>query len=166
MIAPAAEEVNFAVTDGLVPAPAVIGAVQTLCSVLSGPVKWLTSVNWSPAESVTLFVVAFVLFHTPTSTTRRLPAPSAEAGVTEIVLADAFLLTCWTKLGAAVAEGVTAFDGDDAGPVPMALVALTVNVYEVPLVRPPMVAVVAGGEPLTTVGVCAAPRRTGSPCTS
>ena len=42
----------------VVPAPAVIGAVQTLCSVWSGPVKWLTSVNVSPAESVTLDVLA------------------------------------------------------------------------------------------------------------
>ena len=32
--------------------------------------------------------------------------------------------------------GVTAFDGADAGLGPTALVALTVNVYEVPLVRP------------------------------
>ena len=32
--------------------------------------------------------------------------------------------------------GVTAAEAADAEPVPTALVALTVNVYEVPLVRP------------------------------
>ena len=36
-IAAEAAEENFAVTVGLFPAPAVIGAVQTLCCVLSGP---------------------------------------------------------------------------------------------------------------------------------
>jgi hypothetical protein len=40
-------------------------------------------------------------------------------------------------------EGVTAFDGADAGPVPRAFVAVTVKVYAVPLTRPPTVAVVA-----------------------
>src|SRR4051794_31216600 len=33
-------------------------------------------------------------------------------------------------------RGVTEFEADDAGPVPMALVAVTVNVYEVPFVKP------------------------------
>src|SRR6478735_5989329 len=51
--------------------------------------------------------------------------------------------------------GVTALDAAEAGPVPTALVADTVNVYAVPLVRPVTVAVVAGGLPLTVVGVCA-----------
>ena len=69
-------------TVGVVPAPAVIGAVQTLCSVWSGPVKWLTSVNVSPAESVTLLVVAADELQTPTSTTSRLPVPSGADGVT------------------------------------------------------------------------------------
>jgi hypothetical protein len=32
--------------------------------------------------------------------------------------------------------GTTAGDGAEAGPVPTALVAVTVNVYETPLVRP------------------------------
>jgi len=32
--------------------------------------------------------------------------------------------------------GVTAFDGFDAGPVPFAFVAVTVNVYAVPFVSP------------------------------
>ena len=58
--------------------------------------------------------------------------------------------------GAVVAPvGVTVFDADDCGPVPIALVAETLNVYAVPLVRPVTVAEVAGGLPLTETGVCA-----------
>ncbi|PPK65359.1 hypothetical protein CLV40_11411 [Actinokineospora auranticolor] len=52
------------------------------------------------------------------------------------------------------AVGVTALDGADAGPVPTLLVADTVKVYEVPLVRLGTCSVVA--EPLSTIGVCAA----------
>jgi hypothetical protein len=62
----------------------------------------------------------------------------------------------WTKAGTGVAVGVTEFDGADAGPVPTEFVALTVNVYAVPFVSPPIVAPVAGGDPVTVVGVCAA----------
>src|SRR5215470_3142389 len=58
-----------------------------------------------------------------------------------------------TRIG--LVEGVTGFDGAEAGPVPMALVALTVKVYVVPLVSPVMVLLVAGGFPVTVVGVCA-----------
>ena len=50
---------------------------------------------------------------------------------------------------------MTAFDGVEAGPVPTALVAVTLNVYAVPLVSPVTVVVVAGGLPVTVVGVCA-----------
>jgi hypothetical protein len=39
--------------------------------------------------------------------------------------------------------GVTAADGSDAGPVPFALVAVTVKVYGVPFVRPVTVQVKA-----------------------
>jgi len=52
------------------------------------------------------------------------------------------------------AVGVTVFDAAEAGPVPTALVADTLNVYAVPLVSPVTVAVVAGGLPVTVVGVC------------
>jgi hypothetical protein len=37
-------------------------------------------------------------------------------------------LTCCTNAGAAVAVGVTGWDGEDGGPVPTAFVAETVNV--------------------------------------
>jgi hypothetical protein len=51
--------------------------------------------------------------------------------------------------------GVTALDGGDAGPVPTALLAVTVNVYEVPFVSPDTFALVAGGFPVTLTGLCA-----------
>src|SRR4051794_6666167 len=53
------------------------------------------------------------------------------------------------------AAGVTAFEAAEAGPVPTAFTAVTLKVYAVPLVRPLTVAVVAGGFPVTVVGVCA-----------
>jgi hypothetical protein len=46
-------------------------------------------------------------------------------------------------------------EADDAGPVPTAFVALTVNVYVVPFVSPDTVVLVFGGEPVTVVGVWA-----------
>jgi hypothetical protein len=50
---------------------------------------------------------------------------------------------------------VTAFEAAEAGPVPTAFVAETVNVYDVPFVRPVTVVVVDGGDPVTVVGACA-----------
>lgn len=50
---------------------------------------------------------------------------------------------------------MTAEDAADAGPVPTELVAVTVKVYAVPLVRPNTVVDVAAGEPVTVVAVCA-----------
>ena len=57
--------------------------------------------------------------------------------------------------GAAGPLGVTAFDCADAGPEPDPLDACTVNVYAVPCVSPVIVVLVAGGVPVTVVGVCA-----------
>jgi hypothetical protein len=53
------------------------------------------------------------------------------------------------------AAGVTALEGLDGSPVPTELVAVTVNVYDVPFVSPVTVAVAAGGDPVIVVGVCA-----------
>ncbi len=66
--------------------------------------------------------------------------PPSDAGAFHVTSA------CWSP-GVAVADvggsgtaaGVTAFDVLDGDPVPTALVAVTVNVYAVPLVRPVMV---------------------------
>ena len=49
-------------------------------------------------------------------------------------------------VGAVVSRGVTGLDADEAKPSPIELVALTVNVYEVPLVRPVTVQPVVGGD--------------------
>jgi hypothetical protein len=51
--------------------------------------------------------------------------------------------------------GVTELDGDDVGPVPLALVAETANVYAVPFVSPVTVVDVAAGLPVTATGVWA-----------
>ena len=45
--------------------------------------------------------------------------------------------------------GVTGDEAVDAADVPMALAAVTVNVYAVPFTSPVIVAVVAGGLPVT-----------------
>jgi hypothetical protein len=76
--------------------------------------------------------------------------------------ADPFPAVADTPVGApgtVGAVGVTALLATDAGPVPTAFVALTVNVYVVPFVNPDTVTVVAGGLPPTLVSncVCATP---------
>jgi hypothetical protein len=50
-------------------------------------------------------------------------------------------------------EGVALFDGDDAGPVPATLVAVTVKVYAVPLVSPVTVIGAAGPVAVMLPGV-------------
>ena len=54
---------------------------------------------------------------------------TVDDGATATLVTDVLCaLTCWTKAGVGVAAGVTAFDWAEAGPVPIALVAVTVNV--------------------------------------
>jgi hypothetical protein len=84
--------------------------------------------------------------------------PPSLAGAVQPTVADVVSATAVAPVGASgtVDEtGVTAFDAADCGPEPLTLDAVTRNVYVVPLVRPPTVAVVAGGEPLTVVDACA-----------
>ena len=120
---------GVAVIVGIVPPPAVTGALQMLISVLSEALKCCSSVKVSPAESLTLEAVALALLQTPTSTTRRLPETSLAPGVTpKLVTLGAWPEACCTNCGEAVPDGVTAFDAAEAGPLPMALVAVTVNV--------------------------------------
>ena len=57
--------------------------------------------------------------------------------------------------GAVAPVGVTALVWPDSGPEPLALVACTLNVYDVPGVRLRTLAVVAGGVPVTVVVACA-----------
>src|SRR5258705_4563548 len=118
-----------AVMAGVAPAPAVTGAVQTLTSVFSLACQCATSVNVSPAASVTPLATGPVFPQTPTSTTSRPPEPSADGRVTaRLVPPTVCAPTCWTKTGVVTGAGVTTLDSGDGGEVPAALVALTVNV--------------------------------------
>jgi hypothetical protein len=148
--------VAFTKIEGLVPSPAVMGALHTLSSVSSVALTLVTLVYVLPAASVTPEIVAAPLLHTLAITTIRLPAVMLEAGVSCRV--DPLGLrpdTRWTNRGAAF--GVTALDAAESGPVPTEFVALTVNVYAVPLVSPVTTAVVGAGEPVTAVVACATP---------
>ena len=63
--------------------------------------------------------------------------PPSEVGANQDTGADALAGVAVTLVGApGNVAGVTEFDGLDGEPVPSPLVAVTVNVYEVPLVRP------------------------------
>jgi hypothetical protein len=151
-----AVDVGRTVIVGRVPPPAVMGAVQTLISVASEAAKWSSSTYWLPAESTTLAAVDLALLHIPTSTTKRSPEVTFAAGVTaRLATARVCAKTCCTNAGATLALGVTAFEGEDAGPGPIALLAATVKVYVVPFTKPVIVTLVAGGEPETVVAVWA-----------
>ncbi len=115
---------------GLVPAPAVIGALHTLSSVLSDALNEVSLVYVLPAESVTPEALALPALHTPASTMRRLPLEMLEVGCRARLAATPRLLTCCTKasvVGGAV-TGVTALEAADCPLVPTALVALTLKV--------------------------------------
>ena len=66
--------------------------------------------------------------------------PPFDDGAVKDAVAEALPATAVTPVGApgtvACATGVTGLDAPEAGPVPAAFVALTVNVYAVPFVRP------------------------------
>ena len=67
----------------------------------------------------------------------RIGEPPVGPGV-QVIEAEALPAVAVTPVGApgALACGVTAVEAAEAAPVPLALVAVTVNVYGVPLVRP------------------------------
>ena len=70
--------------------------------------------------------------------------PPLDAGAVQFTVAEASPAVADTPVGApGTVDGVTALEGADAGLGPLALLATTVNVYEVPFVNPPTVAVVA-----------------------
>jgi hypothetical protein len=65
-------------------------------------------------------------------------------GTTATLVTDVlWLVTCWRNAGEA-AVGVTELEAAEGFPVPTLLVAVTVNEYAVPFVRPVRVAVVVG----------------------
>jgi hypothetical protein len=74
--------------------------------------------------------------------------PPLLAGFVQLTLAERKPATAVTPVGAEGTEvGTTALEGGDGGLLPTAFVATTVKVYEVPLVSPITVALVA---PLVT----------------
>ena len=100
--------VGLAMMVGLVPPLCVIGAVHTLSSVPSEPVAVVTSVKVSPAESVTLEVVAWPELQSATSTISRFPVVTLPGMVTDrLVWPEPCALTCCTNDGATAAVGVT-----------------------------------------------------------
>jgi hypothetical protein len=79
-------------------------------------------------------------------------------GAVQLTTAEALPGVAFTPVGAPGGDdvtGVTEFDGVDSGPVPTLLVADTVKVYAVPLVKPVTAALVEGGLPVTAVGAWA-----------
>jgi len=92
--------------------------------------------------------------------------PPLLAGVVQVTTAEALPGVADTAVGApGTVLGVIAALGDDAGETPTLLVAVTVNVYEVPLVKPltvtlvPMivVAVAPPGDAVTVYPVIVEP---------
>ena len=80
--------------------------------------------------------------------------PPSDAGAVQVTVADPEPPVATTLVGApgTAGPGVTELDGADAGPVPIAFVAVTVKVYAVPLVSPVTVVLV----PLVTGGIVTA----------
>ena len=63
--------------------------------------------------------------------------PPLLLGAEKVIVASPLPRTALTLVGApGTVAGVTLFEADEADPVPTAFVAVTVNVYAVPLVRP------------------------------
>jgi hypothetical protein len=76
--------------------------------------------------------------------------PPVAAGAVQVTVTCPLPAVAVTPVGApGGADGVTAVDAADAGPVPVELAAVTVNVYEVPLASPVTVAEVAVAAALT-----------------
>jgi hypothetical protein len=76
--------------------------------------------------------------------------PPLEAGAAQEIVACPLAAVADTLVGApGTVNGVTALEAAEVGPLPAALVAVTVNVYDVPAVRPVTVAVVAGAATVT-----------------
>ena len=60
-----------------------------------------------------------------------------EVEAAQVIVTVPFVREAWICVGALGGpEGVVAFDGDEGGPSPIALVAVTVKVYVSPSVRP------------------------------
>ena len=80
---------------------------------------------------------------------------SADTLLTIADFESAWAVTPVGRRGAPEPVGVTAFEAADAGPAPLGFDGLDREGVRVPGVSPVIVVLVAGGEPVTVVGVCA-----------
>ena len=82
--------------------------------------------------------------------------PPSSSGPVQPTTAEPLSACAVTPVGApgtTESVGTTAFEAAESGPPPAALTAWTVNVYDVPGVRPVIFFEVGSGEPVTVVGV-------------
>jgi len=120
------------------------GEVPTLLVAVTVNVYEVPLVNPATVADVPTIVVAVAPPGDAITVYPVIAEPPLLAGAVQVTTAEAFPGVADTAVGApGTVLGVTAALGDDAGEVPAALVAVTVNVYAVPLVRPVTVAVVA-----------------------
>jgi len=100
-----------------------------------------------------------------------LPLSAGAVHETDACCSPAVAVMSAGAAGAVGGSGTTAFEGDDAEPLPAPLVAVTVNVYEVPAVRPvtnaavrvpSTVAVALPGDAVTVYAVIALPPSAGA----
>jgi hypothetical protein len=81
-------------------------------------------------------------------------APPLLVGAAKLTVAAALPPLAETDVGApGIVAGVTLFEAAEAGPVPTELVAVTVKVYAVPLVRPATTSGLAGPEAVNPPGL-------------
>jgi hypothetical protein len=153
--------VAVTVIEGRVPPPETTGVVHELSSVWSVATVEVSRVHVLPAVSVTDFAVALPALQMPTCTISRSPVLTTWGGVRANEPPKVRPDVCCTKASAPAALGVTALLCADAGPVPIAFVAVTVNVYALPFASPPTLADVGTGLPVTVTTGWACPDRYG-----
>ena len=132
--------------------------VPTLFVAVTVNVYGVPSVRPTTAADVAPAVVAVTLPGDDVTVYMVIALPPSDDGAVHETVACVSPGTALTAVGApGTAAGVTADEGDDAGPVPTVLVAVTMNVYAVPSARPvtsaevapPVVAVKPPGEDVT-----------------
>ncbi len=116
------------------------GPVPTLLVAVTVKVYVTPSVSVTTEADVAPAVVAVTPPGDAVTVYMVIVLPPLDAGAVQLTVAWPLPGTAVTAVGAPgavpAAVGVTGVDAADDGPVPMALVAVTVNVYAVPLVSP------------------------------
>ena len=96
---------------------------------------WSASIVQVPAVT-TVRVPPDVMLQTPVVDEEKLTVRTGSEDALSVGPVPKFCAPGLLKVMVCVAAGITEFDAVEAGPVPFALVAVTVKVYETPLVRP------------------------------